>query len=251
MKFTDSLQSEWLKTKRSAASWLCIFGGFFIPTIFMIMFLKDRVSINMYYPFANIWKKHFFDLWQNMANFLLPIGVILAASLITQMEYKNNTWKQLHTTPQSYSTVFLAKFSVIGLMTIKFFIFFNIGIILTGIIPSLIFEHRWPVQPIPVVFFLIGNLKIFATCLPILAIQYMISLRFKNFMVSIGAGFLFWIATMIGFGWKYIFISPYFYCPKLIIGPKPTYNLQVAAMLYFVILMLISYFLYVSKKEKG
>jgi lantibiotic transport system permease protein len=251
MKFTDSLQSEWLKTKRSAASWLCIFGGFFIPTIYMIMFLKDQASINMYYPFANVWKKHFLELWQHMAAFLLPMGVILASSLITQMEYKNNTWKQLHTTPQSFPRIFLAKFSVIALMTLKFFLFFNIGILLTGIIPSLLFDHRLPVMPVPVSFFLIANLKIFVSCLPIIAIQYLISLRFKNFLVAIGAGLLGLIGTLIGLGWEYIFLSPYAYCAMLIMGPKPDYNPQLAASVYFIVLMGISYFLYVSKKEKG
>lgn len=251
MNFIHSLQSEWLKTKRSAASWLCIFGGFFIPTIYMILFLKDHASINMYYPFANVWTKHFHDLWQNMATFLLPMGVILSSSLITQMEYKNNTWKQLHTTPQSYSRVFLAKFSVIALMTLKFFLFFNIGILLTGIIPSLIFEQRFPVQPIPITFFLIGNLKIFIACLPIIAIQYLISLRFKNFLVAIGAGLLGLIGTLIGLGWEYIFLSPYSYCAMLIMKSERNYNPQLVACIYFIVLMLISYFIYTSKKEKG
>ncbi len=133
MNFIHSLQSEWLKTKRSAASWLCIIGGFFIPFIYLIAFLKNNTSINKYPD--HIWETHFNELWHNMAIFLLPMGVILASSLITQMEFKNNTWKQLHASPQSYPTIFLSKYSVIFLMTVKFFLFFNIGLILSGLIP--------------------------------------------------------------------------------------------------------------------
>ena len=95
---------------------------FFIPLIYFIGFLKDKSSINDYK--LDIWQKLFNQSWQNMAAFLLPMGVILASSLITQIEYKNNTWKQLHATPQTYTNIFIAKFSVIILMTIKFFIFF-------------------------------------------------------------------------------------------------------------------------------
>jgi hypothetical protein len=251
MRFIRSLQSEWLKTKRSAASWLCLFGGFFIPLIFLIVFLKNHASINAYYPMANVWTAHFLNLWQGMANFLLPMGVILASSLITQMEYKNNTWKQLHTTPQSYSTVFLAKFSVIVLMVLKFFLFFNIGILLSGIIPSLIFDHRFPVQSVPVMVFLKVNGKLFLACLPIIAIQYLISLKFKNFLVAIGAGLLGLIGSLIGISWKYIFVSPYAYCAMLVMGPRKEYNPQLAAAVYFVIIMLVSYFIYIRKKEKG
>ena|ERR1035437_4486479 len=150
MNYIYSLQSEWIKTKRSIASWLCIIGGFFIPLIYFIGFLKNKSSINDYK--FDIWQKLFNQLWQNMAVILLPMGVILASSLITQMEYKNNTWKQLHTTPQTYTNIFSAKFLVIILMTIKFFIFFNIGVILSGLIPCLLFDNHLPKENLPVMF---------------------------------------------------------------------------------------------------
>ncbi|MDQ3109851.1 MAG: ABC transporter permease [Bacteroidota bacterium] len=251
MKFIHSLQSEWLKTKRSAASWLCLFGGFFIPLIFLIAMLKNHESINSYYPFENIWKAHFRQLWSNMAIFLLPMGVILSSSLITQMEFKNNTWKQLHTTPQSYTSVFFAKFSVIVLMTLKFFLFFNIGIFITGILPSLICEQRWPVMPVPWLFVLKINFKIFMVCLPVIAIQYLVSLKFKNFLVAIGVGLLGLIGTLMGIQWEYIYVSPYAFCALTVMESAFKYNPQLVASIYFVVLMFVSYLLYISKKEKG
>ncbi len=251
MKFIYSLQSEWLKTKRSAASWLSLIGGFFVPIIYLITFLKEKTSINSYYPFANIWKQLLLSMWGNMAMFLLPMGVILASSLITQMEFKNNTWKQLNTTPQSYTTIFLAKFSVIMLMMMKFFLFFNIGIFTSGIIPSLIFDHHLPMMPVPVLFFIKVNAKLFLSCLPIIAIQYLISLKFKNFLVAIGVGLLGLIGSLIGLGWKYIYLSPYSYPASLVAGPKDQINPQISAVVYTLVLMAISYYLFISKKEKG
>jgi hypothetical protein len=183
------------------------------------------------------------------------MGVILASSLITQMEFKNNTWKQLHTTPQSYTTIFFAKFSVIVLMTLKFFLFFNIGILLSAYIPSLIIDHKLPEQGLPVLFFLKENALFLITVLPILAIQYLISLQFKNFLVPIGLGLLFLIGTMIGIGsqWGYIAFSPYSFCflkivPFEIINPE---NLYLYATINFMVIMVISYYLYIKKKEKG
>ena len=250
MNFIFSLQSEWLKTRRSAASWLCLIGGFFISIIYLIVFIYKHKSINSYN--SNIWEQHFMQLWVNMAGFLLPIGVILACSLITQLEYKNNTWKQLHTTPQSYTTIFFSKFSVIILMTVKFFVFFNIGILLSGIIPCLLFDHQLPNEGIPIMYFLKGNIKFFITCLPIMAIQYLISLKYKNFVISIGVGLGALIGTLIGLRWKYIYISPFSYCPINIMAPKNEFiNIYVASISYFLILMAASYVLYITKKEKG
>lgn len=249
MNFIFSLQSEWLKTKRSAASWLCLIGGFFIPTFYMIVFLKDHMTINGNGDHA--WEQHFGRMWSNMAMFLLPMGVILASSLITQMEYKNNTWKQLHTTPQSFTTIFLSKLSVILLMTAKFFIFFNIGILLTGIIPCLLFHQPLPAEGIPVMHFLRGNLKIFLTCLPIIAIQYLISLRFKNFLVAIGVGLLGLVGSLIAMSWKYIYISPYSYTFLLVTGQQKNFSIPFTAFLYAIGIMGLSYWLYITKKEKG
>jgi|TARA_R110000737_G_C14619271_1_gene492693 hypothetical protein len=249
MLFFRSLSSEWLKTKRSAASWLCIIGGFFIPFIVFLGFLYRKTSINATPKF--IWEKHYNELWQNMAVFLLPMGVILATSLITQIEFKNNTWKQVHATPQSLTTVFFAKFSVILLMTLKFFIFFNIGILLSGIIPCLIFDGSMPKESIPVFAFLKGNAKFFIVCLPILAIQYLISLQFKNFLVPVGIGLMGLIGSLIGMSWSKIFISPYVYPILMVFKLNKDYNLFVYAFVYFLIIMTAAYFLYISKKEKG
>jgi len=250
MKYFRSLKSEWIKTRRSAASWLCLIGGFFIPIIWLIVFLKDHTSINNYQ--IEIWQRHFMRLWQNMAFFLLPMGAILASSLITQMEFKNNTWKQLHTTPQSLTTVFLSKFSVILLLTIKFFVFFNIGIILSAIIPTLLFEGKLPIESIPVTYILKWDLKFFIAILPIVAIQYLISLNFKNFLVPIGVGLVLTIGSLIGMKWEYIYFSPYSFCVLLMMPLKnSTLNMHLVALLHFIVIMTVSYVLYIRKKEKG
>lgn len=250
MKYLHSLQSEWLKTKRSAASWLCIIGGFFVPVINLIYFLVKKITITNKMTQGHNWENHFYNLMHNMEAFLLPMGVILASSLITQMEYKNNTWKQLHTTPQSYTTIFFAKFSVIAIMTFKFFLFFNIGILLSGVIPCLIYETL-PNESFPFVLLLKANIKIFILCMPIVAIQYLISLHFKNFLVPVGIGLVGLIGTIIGGTWEYIFISPFSYTVMDFMHVPTSFNLYGRAILCFGIIMLISYFLYLRKKEKG
>jgi hypothetical protein len=249
MKFIYSVQSEWIKTKRSSASWLCIIGGFFIPLIYLLKFFYDGNSINSYK--VEIWKLLFNQMWQNMATFLLPMGVILASSLIAQLEYKNNTWKQVHASPQSFTTIFFSKFTVIALMTLKFFLFFNIGILLAGVLPSLIFDHKLPIQEIPITYFLRANYNYFVTCLPILAIQYLISLKFNNFLVAVGIGLLGLIGSLIAMPWKYVYLIPYSYSPMTVFQGKKDFPIYTYAFVYFVIIMIISYILYVSKKEKG
>jgi len=254
MNFLYSLQSEWLKTKRSTASWLCLIGGAFIPLIFLAGFIKDQRSINAYTS-PDIWKKYFFQIWQFMSLAILPIGVVLASTLITQVEYKNNTWKQLHATPQRFSVIFMAKLGIILLMTLKFFLYFNIGILLSAVIPSLLFDHRFPRQAIPVAFFLAENGKLFITCLPVIALQYLVSLQSRNFLVPIGVGIMGLVGSLILIQtWQYAYLSPYSYTPLQIVGGKAIrekINIPLLSVSYFAGITLLCYYLYMNKKEKG
>lgn len=252
----NSFQSEWLKKKRSASSWLVITGGFFIPLIVLCSLLADPETVFYMSKSPHYWEFVYNRCWPPMGMFLLPMGVILATSLVTQLEFKNNTWKQLHTTPQTLTTVFVTKLAVIISMMLQFFILFNIGFYLCGIIPTLLLNSTsYPVEAFPFTKILTGNLKFFIDCLPIIALQYLISLQFKNFLIPVGAGLGLLIASMIATSWKYGYIIPYTYCALNFQGNQgyvdPSVNFHYWAIGYFILFTALSYVLYLTKKEKG
>lgn len=250
MEFFNSLQAEWIKTKRSSSNWLSLIGGLFIPVIMTCVAFYFDKTINDTPNYA--WEALYRSSWQDMAVFLLPMGMILAGSLITQIESKNNTWKQVHATPTRFSTIFFSKFTVILLMTVKFFVYFNIGVILSAVIPTLFLEGTLPNASFPFWFVLKINAKIFIACMPILAFQYLLSLNFKNFLVPIGLGFLGLIGTMIPYTTiKLIYLSPFSYTLYQVLPKETSFNPNVYALLSFLFITAISYFLYIRKKDKG
>lgn len=255
MNFINSLQVEWLKTRRSAASWLCLAGGFFLPLMYLIGFLKDHRTINDITGKTNSWLIYFTQVWEFMIMALLPMGIILVTGLIAQTEYRNDSWKQLHTTPQSWINIFCAKLAVLFLMVLKFFIFFNVGLIIAAIIPTLLLEHGLPHDLLPVPDLLKANLKILIVCLPVIALQYLISLQFRNFLVPLGFGLLLWIGSLILVGsWSYAWLSPYSYTALLTMqnkGHAVSVNIFRLALSYFTLITLISYLLYHTKKDKA
>ena len=249
-----SFQSEWLKKKRSAASWLVITGSFFIPLIILIASLTDPETTYAITKSDKYWETLFRHSSGPMAMFLLPMGVILATSLVTQLEFKNNTWKQLHTTPQSLTTVFFTKLGVIITMMLQFFVLFNVCVYLCGILPSLFLKATsFPVEPFPFKFILKANLKLFIDCLPIIALQYLLGLKFKNFLGPVGIGLGLYIAAMISISWQYGYLIPYTYCALNIQrgAVNPSVNVHYWAIGYFITITAVSYFLYLTKKEKG
>jgi lantibiotic transport system permease protein len=259
LSFINSFQSEWLKRKHSLASWIVIIGAFFTPAIIIVVRVMHYDKMQMIYSSDKFWKQLWMTSWESMALFLLPIGVVLATSLITQIEYKNNTWKQLHTFPLSLTTIFFSKLAIIIVMMFQFFVLFNIGIYLSALVPYLLVSGvSYPKAPIPFVPFLKENMLFFIDCMPIIALQYLISLKYKNFLVPVGVGFAIWIAALGGLSWKYGYIIPYTYSMYNYLKDQsggravaPGINIHLAAIFYFVVFTIVSYILYITKKEKG
>lgn len=257
--YIHSFQSEWLKRKRSLAAWIVLIGGFFTPAIIILVRIIYSSKLPAMYAAPNFWFKHWDNAWESMSIFFLPLGVILATSLIAQLEYKNNCWKQLHTTPLSLTTIFFSKLGVIVVMMFQFFLLFNIGIYLSALVPYLIVGGvHYPEAPIPFAIFIRENFLFFIDCLPIIAIQYLVSLKYKNFLVPVGLGICCWIAAIAVLSWKYGYLLPYTYTMfnylKSHGGGRaviPSVNIHVMAIGYFVVITIVSYILYITKKEKG
>jgi hypothetical protein len=127
--------------------------------------------------------------------------------------------------------------------------------LLSAYIPTLLLEGGLPNQALPVWSIVKSNARIFVTILPIIGIQYLISLRFKNFLVPVGIGLLALVGTLIAAGlWEYTWISPYAYCIfNVITGAQANVpiNFYWMSVLYFVVLTGINYYLYSTRSEKG
>ncbi|HMS10063.1 MAG TPA: ABC transporter permease [Pyrinomonadaceae bacterium] len=258
MSFIRSFQSEWLKRRRSLASWLIVVGALFMPAMTLLRLLNDREKLPELYAQENFWSVIWGQNWQSMNLMLLPIGIILAVGLVTQIEYKNNGWKQLHTTPQGLTTIFFAKFAVIFVMALQVFLLFNLGMYIVGVIPSLLFASvPYPAGEIPFGLFFEKNVHYFVNILPILSLQYLLSLQFKNFLVPLGAGFAIWLAGAISLSWKYSYLFPYLHGGiDFIVGGGQLdlvlpMNIQLLSLIYFAAFMVAGYALYMFKKERG
>lgn len=249
-----SLQSEWIKTKNSAIIWLTITGALFVPLIILFARLLRHTSTVMMNSTIGIWLNLFNQNWQFMATFLLPMGVILAASLITQIEFRNNTWKQLYTTPQKLSTIFFAKYLIVLFVLLQFFLLFNIGIYLCGAVPSLIYKDvLYPNENFPFKEFFAGNCSYFIYALPIISLQYLLSLHIKNFVIPIGIGLVLVVASLIGINFQYGYIIPYIYgAMKFLVADNrisPNININYWALGYFLFFTAANYLIFICKTQ--
>lgn len=254
--FIHSFQSEWLKKQHTASSWMIIICAFFMPLFVLTIRLIAPEAAALEVNNKHFWGMMHYRNWVAMGMFLLPLTLILVTSLITAIELKNNAWKQIHTTPQTYSNIFFSKLAVILTMVLQLILLLNIGIFLSAIIPSVVFKTvSFPVEQFPFMKYLKSSFYFFIDCLPVLALQYLLSLRFRNFLASIGIGFALLVFSLLSLNWKYGYIVPYIYLPLNFEENQnyidQTVNRHWCAFIYFIIITIINYSFYIFKKEKS
>jgi hypothetical protein len=202
MSLLISFKSELLKTKRSPALILTLVMAAVGPIFLLIVFDNDQpeqiLKVN-----KDPWNFFFYQGWGFISVIFLPMFIVMLSTLLPQIEYRNQTWKQVLTTPQSFLQLYIAKFLVY-----QFYIwaFLFLHLLLVGLSTSL--------QPvIHSKFILAGHsldwIKTFKmlgqTYIALLAVsvvQFWLGLRFKSFLFAIGIGVSLTImgfVNMVGF----------------------------------------------------
>lgn len=117
---------------------------------------------------------------------------------------------------------------------------------------------RYPTGPLPHARFLAEDLRFFLDCLPIVALQYAVSLRFRNFLVPVGFGFMLWVGTLAALSWRWNFLIPYAYPMIEYLKDAgrakvaaPAIDLHAMAIGYFVLFTLAGYGVFATRQEKG
>lgn len=248
---------EWIKTRRTAAMWLTFLGAAFIPFISLLIYiLKPEHFVKALK--ADPWQSHIFQSWQSASVFLLPMYVILTTSLIVQIEYRNNTWKQLYTTPRTFGDVYFSKFIVIQAMILGCFLLFNIFLILSGLVtswinPGYLFTSR--AIPFSQLFILSG--KLYISSLAITSIQYWLSLRLKNYIAPLGIGLALLITGLIILQWEKIHYYPYAYTAlSFFRGANPGTSPELGknewlSLVWFAGVLLLGFADTIQRKERG
>ncbi|MDB5196122.1 MAG: hypothetical protein JWP88_492, partial [Flaviaesturariibacter sp.] len=211
MSFVTSLQSEILKTKRTASFWLTVIGAAFIPVILFLSYMSKPEKIIPRLHFAP-WPLHFAQGWQPLSSFLLPMYIIIVCALIVQIEFKNNAWKQVFASPQTTAQVYFSKFVTVHLMVLFCYLLFNLFMIAVALGANLVHsKYEFLHSKIDWAGILRLNARTYVSILGISAIQFWLSLRFKNFIAPMGIGLALLISSLIsiGFQWEEVYLLPY------------------------------------------
>ena len=254
MNLLLSLRSELIKLNRTSALYLCLVVAALMPVLLLIDHSADSEKSSL---IKDPWNIYFLEGWQGLVFVLFPMFIMLVCTLLPQMEYKNNTWKQVLSSPQSIASVFFSKFIIIHILIIVFMFVFNFLMVVSVLLldyfnPAVqLFKHNLDLKQ-----FLVSNAKLYLSILSLSAIQFWAGMRFKNFIVPIGIGLVFWIASgmlVFEYKWANVDLFPFAY-PILNFLPKYDAivpSLVTKSLIFTTIFLLLAFADFSGRKARG
>jgi lantibiotic transport system permease protein len=196
MNLIVSLRSEMLKTKRTASFYFTLIGAAPIPAILLLNLVLGGADLDATRkdPINAI-----FDLGMERNGLVFfPVFVILVCTLLPQVEYRNNTWKQVLASPQTKTSLFFAKFININLL-MMLFLMANIVFMMMVIV---VIHFAYPTldllsRSFDATRLLTRTATVYVTMLAVCALQFWLGLRFRNFIIPIAVGLALWFTGMM------------------------------------------------------
>ena len=252
-----AVSSEWLKRRRSLTTWLIVGSAGFVPTIIFLSRFRRMDALPAIYRDARFWELLWRQAWEALALMILPLAVMLMVTLITQIEDRNNAWKQVHAAPVPLPIVFAAKLTVIVALVAAIVFLHTAAFYACGVLPAVIFPSVPAPGAFPLRMFLRRDVDFVVDVLPIVAIQFALALRFRTFITPLAVGMAMWILSVGTISWRYNFTIPYSHAglDYLIVEyhrvvPLPA-SPRVIAAGCFVVFTLAGYFIYAARRDKG
>jgi len=195
MNLILTLQSELLKTRRSSLIYLCLAAAVLGPALMLFDYGSEEGLRELA---KDPWNRYFQQGTMMLNLLFLPMFLVLTFTLLPQLEYRNNTWKQVLTAPQPISQLLVAKLLVGHLFVILFLLLYNLfllgSLVITGLShPSLqLFSHSLDVTR------QLTQLGTgYGSALAISGLHFWLGLRSRSFLLPLGIGIAGWFTTML------------------------------------------------------
>lgn len=212
MNLLVSFRSELLKTNRTASIYLCLVAAAIIPSLFLLEFSLGTLEPE---TLRDPWNAFFVGGLHGMGLIILPMYIMLTCTLLPQLEFRNNTWKQVLVSPQPKGHLFIAKF-----LTVHFYIFLLL-LLFTGLMLAAAGAAQW-MRPDVLLYSTKSNwarfsftlFRLYGAIMGLCAFQFWLGLRFKHFMVPIAVGFALWMLTallLFQYKWEHADMIPFAY----------------------------------------
>lgn len=236
MSILLSLRSETLKLKRTLAVYLCVAAAAFGPLMSFLEHTEPDEKLQKGLP----WTQHFLEGREPICIALLPFYIILVCALMMQIENRDRTWKQVLSSPQRKINIFLGKFLVLQGMVLLFLLAYNLFTAVTGGVIELMDPAIYGGRP-DFYQIMTVNMQTWILSLGLSAIQFWVSLRFRNFVAPLAVGLVGWfLSPMMLFQFKTGLVEYYPYA-FTILSVMPDYKANIVTHQWYSIITAVAF----------
>lgn len=248
--FSSAFVNEIQKAKNAYLFLISLAVALFIPAIYFLHYIIDfdRVIPKMG---TNPWEKFFFSQF-SMTPLLFSLFVIVITSYWVQLEHKSSTLKMIFAMPMPKWAIYFSKLTLILCVVFATYLIFLGFIIGSGYSLSAINSeyafHLYKPDFLKMFKVLISS---FTTVFGVIALQYWICFRIKNFLIPLGIGLIMVVVGIIIFRssrFAPFFLYGYNISNLTAINPaNPTTfkwlsSFSVYSLCYFFVLSMVGYF---------
>ncbi|SDW45121.1 ABC transporter permease [Tepidimicrobium xylanilyticum] len=225
----DIFRIEILKLKHSKVLWIVILAPIFIV-------IQGALNLLRYYDLftgkgQNAWHQLYIQSMIFYVNILFPILISIVMTLIARIENTNDNWKHYLSLPKDRQKVYGIKF-IIGCMLI----FINILVLIASIYLAGKITRIGGDIPYNTLF--MKPIVMYVAALPIMAILYVLSIRFSHMTIPLGIGIGLTLPSMIVANSKYWIVYPWTYPIMAALGGDMT-TFNKGNIVYIISLMLL------------
>jgi hypothetical protein len=202
------LEAELLKLKHSNILALIMFLPLFFVALGFTNFIRYKELFTE--KGQNIWQQIYTQSAMFYGLFILSLFVTIVMAIIVRIENSENNFRRILTLSVKRKEIYLAKFLVgAGIVFLNLFGFMLMVIAAGSILAGT------SKMPLGIVY---GPLLAFVALIPVMAIQYYLSMRFSNIGVALGIGAVFSIPSVLISNTKFWIFFPWTYSGRAILS---------------------------------
>ncbi len=195
--FRRAFRAELHKAPNSLPLWLAVVGTITLEPGFLILHWFEVENFRL--PEAgNPWTAFVLNHYNGINFMLLPLFVVIIASLVAYVEHRNQTWKHVFVQTVDRSAIYLTKVAYTFLLFAGAHTIFVLLLLVGGVVLGLI----WPASGLlryPPDWAAVGLLysRTLLSILGLLGLQMAVSLRFRAFLVPLTVGILLYVGSTL------------------------------------------------------
>lgn len=254
MNFQKTLRGEVIKIKRTSLLYFTILAAAFTPLVVLFDNIDGTPDKGLQ---EDPFRSFYLEGYQFVAFIFIPLFIVLITTLLMQIEYKNNTWKQVLASPQPLYSILLSKFLVVQGLVILMMVIFNLIMIAIGQVIDLRYPDFKVLSYLDQLTYLCAlNARTYIGSLGLAALQFWLALRFRNFIVPLGIGLALWaISPILLFELDWVTLMDKFPYAMTIVASLKRFEpihvwVQGLSVMYMIVFMVMAYVDFGRRKMK-